>query len=98
MCMCACLCFQLFLLLSLKVVQVNLVITVSFFLPQTLFVLQHYLDCKDCKEIFKQNLILKKYSYVFILLILTSILITYAFLILLPRDNHDEAFQRVYVC
>lgn len=60
MCMCTCLCFQLFLQLSLKALQVNLVITISFFLPQTLFVLQYYLDCKDCKEIFKQNLILKK--------------------------------------
>lgn len=60
MCVHACLCFQLFLLLSLKALQVNLVIAILFFLPQTLFLLLHYLGCKDCKEIFKQNLILKE--------------------------------------
>lgn len=59
-CVCACICFQLFLLLSLKALQVNLVIAISFFLPQALFLLLHYLDCKDCKEILKQIFFLKK--------------------------------------
>lgn len=78
MCVCACLCFQLFLLLSLKAVQVDLVIAISFFLPQTLFLLLHYFNCKDCKEMFKPNLFLKKCSHAFILLISASIPITSA--------------------
>lgn len=59
MCMHAYICFQLLLLLALWALKVNLAITISFSLPQTLFGLQHYLDCKDCKEIFKQSLILE---------------------------------------
>lgn len=82
--MCASICFQLFLLLALRALKVNWAITISFSLPQTLFGLQHYLDCKDRKEMFKQSLILelkKKIPHVFTLLTIRNIPITSAFLI-----------------